>query len=131
MFERVLTLPLDPAEIFPTEVRSRGMAFGISGWAVGLGAGTLYNPVMFNSIGGYGFFVYAGLNIVWFVLIFLFLPETSQRSLENVEWLFETKSPFVRDMERHYKAVEMVGKGGRGEDGGIDAKKEEEGSDHI
>lgn len=87
------------------------MAFGIAGWAIGLGAGTLYNPVMFNSIGGYGFFVYAGLNLVWFVLIYLFLPETSRRSLEAIERLFETRSPFVGDMERHYRAFEDVGSG--------------------
>ena len=79
------------------------MAFGISGWAVGLGAGTLYNPVMFDSIGGYGFFVYGGLNLLWFVLIYLFLPETSRRSLEAVNRLFEIKSLFVRDMERHFR----------------------------
>lgn len=85
------------------------MAFGISGWAIGLGAGTLYNPVMFNSIGGYGFFVYGGLNLLWFVLIYLFLPETSRRSLEAVNRLFEIKSPLVRDMERHYRQYEDAG----------------------
>jgi hypothetical protein len=78
------------------------MAFGITGWAIGLGAGTLYNPVMFESIGGYGFFVYAGLNLVWFALIYLFLPETSRRRLEAIERLFEIRSPFVKDMERHF-----------------------------
>lgn len=85
------------------------MAFGISGWAIGLGAGTLYNPVMFNLIGGYGFFVYGGLNLLWFVLIYLFLPETSRRSLEAVNRLFEIKSPLVRDMERHYRQYEDAG----------------------
>jgi len=58
-----------PAKMFPTEVRSRDMPIGIMGWAIGLGAGILYNPVTFNSIGGYGFFIYGGFNLVWFVLV--------------------------------------------------------------
>lgn len=106
------------------------MAFGITGWAVGLGAGTLYNPVMFNAIGGYGFFVYAGLNLVWFVLIYLFLPETSRRSLEAVERLFETRSPFVRDMERHFKSFELMDAARSDEDVESNLKREEESSVH-
>ena len=78
------------------------MAFGITGWAIGLGNGTLYNPVMFSRIGGYAFFNYAGLNIIWFTFVYLFLPETSRKSLETINRLFETKSPLVRDMERYY-----------------------------
>ena len=50
------------AEIFLTEVRSRDTAIGIMGWAIGLGAGTLYNPVTFNSICGYGLFIYGEFN---------------------------------------------------------------------
>lgn len=81
------------------------MAFGIIGWAVGLGAGTLYNPVMFNSIGGYGFFVYGGLNLVWYLLVLLFLPETSGRSLEEIDRLFETSHVFVWHMEKHHQTA--------------------------
>jgi hypothetical protein len=125
ILNQVLTNIPDPSEIFPTEVRSRGMAFGITGWAIGLGAGTLYNPVMFDSIGGYGFFVYAGLNLLWFVLIYLFLPETSRRSLEAVERLFETRSPFVKDMERHFRESEPIVPGSMEErDVGIGSEEE-------
>ncbi len=79
------------------------MGFGIAGWAVGLGACTLYSPPMFNSIGGNGFFIFGGLNLVWFVLVYLFLPETSQRSLETINFLFEPESPFNRVIERHFQ----------------------------
>ncbi|KAF2085274.1 general substrate transporter [Saccharata proteae CBS 121410] len=92
-----------PAEIFPTECRSRGMAFGISGWSIGLGAGTLYNPQMFESIGGYGFFIFGGLNLAYFFLTYLFLPETSGRSLESMDTVFAQRSVFVRVMERRYR----------------------------
>jgi hypothetical protein len=36
--------------------------------------------------GAIGF--YAGLNIIAFVLIFLFLPETKQRTLEELDYVF-------------------------------------------
>ena len=81
------------------------MAFGIIGWAVGLGAGTLYNPVMFNSIGGYGFFIYGGLNLGWYLLVLLFRPETSGRSLEQINRLFETSHIWEFQMEKHYQST--------------------------
>lgn len=36
--------------------------------------------------GAFGF--YAGLNIAAFILIFLFLPETKQRTLEELDYVF-------------------------------------------
>lgn len=53
------------SDTFTAEVRSRGIAFSITGWVIRLGTGTLYNPVMFNSIGGYGFFVELFFEIVY------------------------------------------------------------------
>ena len=40
----------------------------------------------FTSAGTYYF--YAGLNVVAFILIFLFLPETKQRTLEELDYVF-------------------------------------------
>lgn len=39
-----------PTEIFPTWLRAKGNAFGVAGWAVGYGAGSLLVPVMFAGI---------------------------------------------------------------------------------
>ncbi|KAK8200720.1 hypothetical protein M8818_006035 [Zalaria obscura] len=120
-----------PAEIFPTECRSRGMAFGIMGWAIGLGAGTLYNPEMFESISGYGFFIFAGLNLVFFCLVYLFLPETSGRSLESINTLFEQNSVFAPVMERRFQKLDVdektgYGYGRHGSMGGLPSKNKEE-----
>lgn len=81
--------------------------------------------VMFARIGGYGFFVYAGLNLVWFVLIYLLLPETSRRSLEAIERLFETRSPFVKDMEQHFRSTERMGL--RAPDESVERESEKDG----
>lgn len=84
------------------------MAFGIGSWAIGLGGSTLYSPKMFGSIGGYGFMIFGGLNLVWLVLVWLFLPETSGRSLEAIDLLFEANSPFQRVMEKHFQQKKRV-----------------------
>lgn len=39
-----------PTEVFPTWLRAKGNAFGVAGWAVGYGAGSLLVPVMFAGI---------------------------------------------------------------------------------
>lgn len=40
----------------------------------------------FGSVGAFGF--YAAMNFVAFVMIFLWLPETKQRSLEELDYVF-------------------------------------------
>ena len=40
----------------------------------------------FGTVGAFGF--YAGLNVVAFFMIFLFLPETKQRTLEELDYIF-------------------------------------------
>lgn len=39
-----------PTEIFPSEMRAQGNAFGVLGWAIGVGMTTLINPILFGSI---------------------------------------------------------------------------------
>lgn len=39
-----------PTEIFPTFLRAKGNAFGVAGWAIGYGGGSLLVPVMFAGI---------------------------------------------------------------------------------
>jgi MFS family permease len=39
-----------PTEIFPTFLRAKGNAFGVAGWAIGYGGGSLLVPVMFAAI---------------------------------------------------------------------------------
>jgi len=39
-----------------------------------------------RSSGAFGF--YAGLNVIAFIMIFLFVPETKQRTLEELDYVF-------------------------------------------
>lgn len=94
---------LIPTEIFPSEMRAQGNGFGITGWAIGVGWTVLVNPIMFSTLESRTYFLFAGLNLLWMFLIFCFCPETADRSLESIDAMFSTRSPFHNAMERAYR----------------------------
>ncbi|PLN77272.1 putative MFS sugar transporter [Aspergillus taichungensis] len=94
---------LIPTELFPSDLRAQGNGFGITGWAIGVGMTTLVNPIMFDGIKSRSYFLLAALNLLWIPVVFLFYPETANRSLESIEGLFVTESPFYWSMERAYR----------------------------
>ncbi|KAH7117556.1 hypothetical protein B0J11DRAFT_87834 [Dendryphion nanum] len=77
------------AEVFPLSHREVGMGFAVATclfWAAVLG---LTFPLIlhyFTPTGAFGF--YAGLNVVAFIMIFFFVPETKQRTLEELDYIF-------------------------------------------
>jgi hypothetical protein len=77
------------AEVFPLSHREVGMSWAVATnnfWASVL---SLTFPRMlqaFTPQGAFGF--YAGLNVVAFFMIFLWLPETKQRTLEELDYVF-------------------------------------------
>ncbi|KAI0027727.1 general substrate transporter [Vararia minispora EC-137] len=98
-----LTIPwVYPTETFPLEVRAKGMAWGVVGWSIGNGWLTLLNPVMFSAIGENTLHIFAAVNFLSIPLVWAFYPETANRTLEEIDLLFATKSPFVWDMERNF-----------------------------
>lgn len=64
---------------------------------------TLVNPIMFDNIKSRSYFLLAGLNLIWIPTVYLFYPETRNRSLESIEALFSTSSPFYWKMEQAYQ----------------------------
>lgn len=77
------------AEAFPLSHREIGMAWAVATsnfWAAAL---SLTFPRMLRALGPSGAFgFYAGLNVLALLLIFFFLPETSKRSLEGLDYVF-------------------------------------------
>lgn len=77
------------AEVFPLSHREVGMSWAVATnnfWASVL---SLTFPRMLQALtaqGAFGF--YAGLNLIAFVMIFLWLPETKQRTLEELDYVF-------------------------------------------
>jgi hypothetical protein len=77
------------AEVFPLSHREVGMSWAVATnnfWASVL---SLTFPRMlraFSPQGAFGF--YAALNVIAFCMILLWLPETKQRSLEELDYVF-------------------------------------------
>ncbi|RYN95345.1 hypothetical protein AA0120_g3852 [Alternaria tenuissima] len=95
---------LIPTEIWSSDMRAQGNGFGITGWAIGVGMTVLVNPVMFAKLENRTYFLFAGLNLLWIPVVYLFYPETAGRSLESIGALFSTNSPFNWHMEQAYRS---------------------------
>ncbi|KAK1778581.1 general substrate transporter [Copromyces sp. CBS 386.78] len=91
---------LIPTEIWSSDMRAQGNGFGITGWAIGVGWTVLVNPIMFKYLENRTYFLFAGFNLLWIPVVYLFYPETANRSLESIDVLFSTHSPFHSAMER-------------------------------
>ncbi|CRG90981.1 Low-affinity glucose transporter [Talaromyces islandicus] len=77
------------AEVFPLSHREIGMGWAVATclfWAAVL---SIFLPLMLNTmqtVGVFGF--YAGTNVIALVMIFLWVPETKQRTLEELDYIF-------------------------------------------
>ncbi|KAJ7124934.1 hypothetical protein C8R44DRAFT_781836 [Mycena epipterygia] len=77
------------AEVFPLTHREMGMSFAVATCFFFAAVLSVTFPRIlhsFGSVGAFGF--YAGLNVVAFVMIFFLLPETKQRTLEELDHVF-------------------------------------------
>lgn len=77
------------AEVFPLSHREVGMGFAVATclfWAAVLSITFPKILEVFTTPGAFGF--YAGLNVAAFVMIFFFVPETKQRTLEELDYIF-------------------------------------------
>ncbi|EXJ92159.1 hypothetical protein A1O3_00709 [Capronia epimyces CBS 606.96] len=77
------------AEVFPLSHREVGMSWAVATclfWAAVLSITFPRMLAAMTPTGAFGF--YAGLNLCAFVMIFLWLPETKQRTLEELDYIF-------------------------------------------
>ncbi|KAI9867688.1 MAG: hypothetical protein M1813_008488 [Trichoglossum hirsutum] len=81
------------AEVFPLYYREMGMSFAVAVNLLFAGVLSLTFPSMvkkFTPQGAFGF--YAFLNVVSFILIFLFVPETKLKTLEDLDGVFNVST---------------------------------------
>lgn len=77
------------AEVFPLSHREIGMSWAVATnnfWASILSLTFPRMLLAMSATGAFGF--YAGLNLVALALIFCFVPETKQKTLEELDYVF-------------------------------------------
>lgn len=73
-------------EIFPNHLRARAVGLTTmflwgSNWAIGQ-----FTPMLLNGLGGaYTFWIFAGINAICFTFVMKIVPETKNKSLEEIE----------------------------------------------
>lgn len=104
-----LTTPwLYPTEIFPLNVRAKGGAWSVVGWSIGNGVITMITPFLFQAISYGTLLLFFGLNVFCLPFVILFYPETSGRSLEQMDTFFENGDSWnVFKASRNIKDAEI------------------------
>ncbi|KAJ5604483.1 hypothetical protein N7510_009637 [Penicillium lagena] len=75
-------------EIAPLHIRTTVISFSMSiSWMFSVVIATI-TPIAFNSLGQRFFFIFAGLNVAMIPTIYYLCPETSGRSLEEMDEIF-------------------------------------------
>ena len=98
-----LTVPwLYPAEIFPLQVRAKGNAWGVVGWSIGNGWCVLLLPTIFKKLEEKTLYIFGAVNVLSIVVVWAFYPESNQRTLEEMNLVFASDSPWVWDAERNF-----------------------------
>jgi len=93
------------AEVFPLSHREVGMGFAVATclfWASVLGMTFPFLLKEASVVGAFG--IYAGFNVVAFVMIFFWVPETKQRTLEELDYVFAVPTRKFG----HYQLTETV-----------------------
>lgn len=97
-----------PPEILPLKIRAKGAALAAAADFAGNFLVVEVTPVGINSLGFGFYFIWAALNLVNAVIVFLFFPETANMPLESIDLLFtervtesvaEVKPPFYRKLQ--------------------------------
>ncbi|KAF2799786.1 general substrate transporter [Melanomma pulvis-pyrius CBS 109.77] len=90
------------SEIFPTNFRARGLNIAASGSSIGAIISSQTWPIGMNNIGSKTHFIFMSTNLVSAVIVWLFYPETSCRSLEDMEALFNPDFKPHTDLEHEH-----------------------------
>jgi len=83
--------------ISPHQCRAKGNAWGVVGWAIEFGAGILYTLPIFDAIQSNGCYV-SGILLI--PIIYVLNPETSRRTLESMNLLFQSDSVFAWNLKK-------------------------------
>ncbi|OQO04328.1 hypothetical protein B0A48_10939 [Cryoendolithus antarcticus] len=96
---------LYPVEVLSFEMRAKGMAFS----SLAVNAGGLLNqfawPISLHNIGWKTYIVFIIWNAIMATIFYFFMPETKNRTLEELDAIFESPNPVKTSLKAHKVAV--------------------------
>jgi MFS family permease len=97
-----------PAEIFSANVRAKAVAFATSSnWAFNFALAYAVPP-MLQHIKYNTYFVFAAINLFSAIVMFLFAHETKQRTLEEMDEVFDSSVPAWRSSKIKNNRLEQL-----------------------
>jgi len=100
---------LYPVEVLSYEMRAKGMAFqGMATNASGL-LGQFAWPVSLKSIGWKTYIIFIAWDAVQSVIMYFALPETKNRTLEELDVIFNSPHPVKESLRPHRLAINHEG----------------------
>ncbi|KAG1446046.1 hypothetical protein G6F56_009704 [Rhizopus delemar] len=91
---------LYPSEIFSTGLRAKGNSMSTAANWLGNFIVAMIAPILFQYAKYWTFLLFGILNVIFLIPIYFFYPETSGKSLEEIELLFATE-----DLQEDAKSV--------------------------
>ncbi|KAK9489135.1 general substrate transporter [Lipomyces doorenjongii] len=92
-----------PPEIVPLRIRATSVSLALaSNWAINFALG-LAVPAMFRAISWRMFFIFASFNLAAYIHVLIAAPETMQRTLEEMDEIFEHGEPLWKSIR--YKSA--------------------------
>lgn len=100
---------LYPVEVLSFEMRAKGMAFS----ALAVNAGGMLNqfawPIALEKIAWKTYIVFCVWNAVQSTVFYFMMPETKNRTLEELDTIFEAKRPVKQSLIKHKVALARDG----------------------
>ncbi|KAL5343117.1 general substrate transporter [Aspergillus crustosus] len=78
-----------PCEIWPYDLRARGLALGMNSTRVALFFNTFVNPIILDAIAWKYYIVYCVILVIIGITIWFWYPETNGHTLEELDALFD------------------------------------------
>jgi MFS family permease len=101
-----------PSEIFPVEIRAKGNSISaVTNWSINLIIAQV-SPIAFHDVGYNYFYAYFVFNMIAAACYFFFFPETSGKTLEQMDELFGDQiiAHALQDPKAAEEAVERLEK---------------------
>ena len=96
-----------PTEVFPLATRAKGTALATVAFSIAGGVINEIVPYLISAVTFWIFIIFALINFLMLIPIWLFYIETANRHLEDLDILFASDSPLVWRAERDFAQREL------------------------